>query len=157
LESAFGKDEKLYRPYPFRSRFRAWKSGFGQAYLGGGPVVVTFDTEEFDGLNEYDNVVTNGFISQQAGYYYINTRVQPANLVLWDITQLDISDVAAGLNICHDQTETINAAVNWTVLKCVGIFYLTPANLVQVFFNNTSPCIIAGGRNTCFFEAHRLS
>lgn len=161
MEQPFGKDEKISTPSGvatgFSSRFRAHRTAPNQIIPINVNTKLRFQTEDFDGLGEYDNAVNFWFAPTVAGYYEISATARliyggaNINVQLWLIHNgAPVSDdYDADINIPAGTGEA-NLHIRTIVYAVVGDkFWIEAKGTAQLTFVATS--------NQAHFEAHRLS
>lgn len=146
---------QFWKPRGFESRFRAEVIGAPLVY-GAGTFIIPFDTEIFDGLDEYDPV-TGFFTPTVSGYYAIMSDIdylQTAGAGAMCGHSLAIGGV--GGYIIHWDYPPLNTRY---VAHLNGIFYLAAGTTVGVYTGHAvvGNLTVQNAPHHTFFSAHRLS
>ena len=140
----------------FVSRFRAHQNAPGQVIIPPGLTPLRFDDEEYDGLGEYDPLVTYRFIPVQDGYYIFSCSMEVFIAALTTVG-IFIRRIAPPLIIALDEKVNVPAADLACSLQGTGICFLTAGQIVDVVLVCTANVTINTNLDSAHFEGHRLS
>lgn len=161
MEQPFGEDKKLYNPIipttGFQSRVHAHKNGVNQNALSGNWTLVSFPTEIFDTLGEWD-AVNSRFDPVAEGYYLVHVNMRIANvnagqtpdITIWvNAGVLAVSACVIGGAVFGARHVMITALAHLVVGDVLRIYLRLDGGLPNP--------IISGTREYTYLNIHRLS
>ncbi|MDM5439859.1 exosporium leader peptide [Bacillus hominis] len=140
-------------PGVIESAFRANKNQTSQVVTDNSTVTVTFEIEQFDFGNEYNNV--NTFRPNQEGIYSIVAGVLffPQNLTVIYTTELNVQ--VNGITVASDMKTTPDSGFN-TSLDVSTIYGLHAGDVVTITFFSTNGGVISQSSQRVHFAATKI-
>ena len=137
----------------FSSRVRAYLSA-AQSIAASTDVKVTLDTENFDGLGEFDPVTNYRFTAQAAGYYLIAACTGWASSSTTKVYQTEIFKNGGVLSVAGVMGNGVTVNV-----YAVNVVYLAANDYIElyVWHNEASARNLGYGSEQTWMAIHKLS
>lgn len=142
--------------YTFNSRsaFRAYQSA-AQTIPSAQLTKVSFQTEDYDNLAEFDNSVNFRFTAKQAGIYLVDCGLMWATAVAGNITELFIYKNGITVRYLYQDTQAASTAIIMT--SGSATLKLGIGDYVEIFTYTSNSLALSALSHTTYFEVTRIA